>query len=371
MVNKPARVLQVLNNLNRGGAENFVMNVYRAIDKTKIQFDFIVHSDDVGDFSEEIISMGGKIFVCPKYRGKNHISYVNWWKKFFSEHKEYGAIHSHIRSTASIYLPIARKNGVKTIVHSHSTSNGTGLSSVVKQILQYPLRWCSDYCFACSKEAGEWLYGKKIVKSKKYYYIPNAVDLSKFSYNSSKRDEYRKELNVSDKLVYIHVGRFNEVKNHKFLIETFKEINKKLPDSVLLLVGTGELFEAIKGYINDNDMSDIVYLLGKRSDVPYLYSMADCLLFPSLWEGLPVSLVEAQASGIPCFISDTISNDVSISDLVRRLPINQGAQCWVDAVVNANLERKDVRDQLTKAGYDINALAEWLQNFYICCDKKS
>lgn len=361
---EPIRVLQVLGSLNRGGAEAFIMNVYHSIDKAKIQFDFIVHCEENGDFSDEIIGMGGKIYKCPRYTGKNHFLYLKWWKRFFSEHSEYSIIHSHVRSTASLYFPIAKRNNVTTIIHSHSTSNGKGLTSIVKKIFQSKLKGCTDYFFACSKDSGKWLYGDSIVNSEKYFYIPNAINLSNFSFNKCTRDKYRKELNIDDKTVYIHIGRFSGVKNHQFLVDVFNELHKAQPNAVLLLVGIGELFESIKEYIDSKFLSDAVYLLGKRTDVNCLYSAADCLLFPSLWEGLPVTVIEAQSSGMPCFISNTISNDINISDLVHMLPINNGTQPWLDAILNTSLERKDVLKQLKNSGYDAIDVAKWLQNFY-------
>ena len=362
---EPKRVLQVLGSLNRGGAETFIMNVYRSINKEKMQFDFIVHCQEDGDFSDEIISMGGKIYKCPKYTGKNHFLYVMWWKKFFSEHSEYDIIHSHVRSTASIYFPIAKKNNITTIIHSHSTSNGKGLASIVKKIFQDKLKRCTDYFFACSKESGEWLYGSNIVNGEKYFYIPNAIDLANFSFDKFMREKYRKELNVGDKIVYIHIGRFSGVKNHKFLVDVFNALHRVQPDSVLLLVGLGELFDQTKDYIDCIGLSESVYMLGKRTDVNYLYSASDCLLFPSLWEGLPVTVIEAQSSGIPCFISNTISNDINISDLVHMLPINNGTQPWVDAILDSSLERKNVSVQLKNNGYDATAVADWLHSFYV------
>jgi len=177
----PLRVLHVLGGLERGGAESFVMNLYRNINRKNVQFDFVIHTDSHGVFFDEISALGGRVFHCPKYNGKNHFVYAKWWKTFFDTHSEYKIIHSHVRSTASIYLKIAKDKGLKTISHSHSTSSGTGLSSVVKNVLQYPLRYIADYLFACSKESGEWLFGKKAIKGSffplksKVYEVPLAL----------------------------------------------------------------------------------------------------------------------------------------------------------------------------------------------------
>ncbi len=362
--NQPQRILHVLGGLKRGGAETFVMNLYRKINRSIIQFDFVIHTSEHGDFYDEIVSMGGKVYFCPKYMGKNHVAYKKWWSSFFAEHPEYGVVHSHVRSTASIYLKIARRKNIKTVIHSHSTSNGKGLSSLVKRILQYPLRHTADYLFACSLESGKWLYGEKATKTQRFIVQKNVIDIERFEYDGGMREKYRSEWGLSNKNVFIHVGRLHVAKNHSFLLNAFKKISEINSNAILFVVGDGELKEDINAKIDELALNDKVRMLGSRSDVSSLLSAADCFLFPSLWEGVPLTVIEAQAAGLPCLVSDRITDDVCISELVTKLPIDN-VDSWVDAVANMDFSRKDVRDKIIAAGYDAKSLAAWLENFYL------
>ena len=358
----PIRVLHVLNAMNRGGAETMVMNLYKAVDTSIVQFDFIVHSAEKGEFDDEIRQMGGKIYVCPKFKGHNILKYLSWWKKFFKEHKNYKILHSHIRSCASLYLPIAKKYGLRTIIHSHSTSNGKGFKSLVKKILQYPLRYQADFLFACSKEAGGWLFGRTYFHSEKSVMFPNAVDIDKLTFNEDIRNEYRKLFNIEDKIVFGHVGRFHESKNHMFLIDVFMEIHRRNSNTVLMIVGDGELRLSIETRIQQHGIDDSVILTGSRNDVSNLLQAMDVFLLPSLWEGLPVTLVEAQAAGLPCLVSDTITKDADISDLIHRLPLGDVSK-WADLALSP-LVRHDVSKEIKASGFDIKDSAKSLTTFY-------
>ena len=218
-----------------------VMNLYRAVDRTQIQFDFIVHNEKKQAYTDEILSLGGRIFHFPAFDGLNYFKMKNLWKQFFKDHPEYKILHSHVRSYASLYLPIAKKAGLKTIIHSHSTSNGKGIGSFVKRIMQYPLRWQADYFFGCSKEAGAWLFGNKVVNSPKYHILQNAIDTEQYKFNPEIRKEYREKLGLGGKKTFIHVGRFHPAKNHAFLLKVFAEIHKQDANTILLLAGDGEL----------------------------------------------------------------------------------------------------------------------------------
>lgn len=358
----PIRVLHILNAMNRGGAESMVMNLYRAVDRSIIQFDFIVHSEKKGEFNDEIEQLGGKIYVCPKFKGHNIFQYKLWWETFFREHKEYRILHSHIRSCASLYIPVAKKHGLKTIIHSHSTSNGKGFKSLAKKILQYPLRYQADYLVACSKEAGEWLFGKAYLRRGKYMIIPNAVDVKKFSLNENVRNDYRKQLGVEGKIVFGNVGRFHESKNHMFLLDVFSEIHRRNGNTVLMLVGDGYLRSVIENRIHQLGLDNSVILTGTRSDVPNLMQAMDVFLFPSLWEGLPVTLVEAQAAGLPCLVSDRITTDADISNLIHRLSIDDVSK-WADLALSP-LERHDVSQAIKSSGFDISKSVNFLTEFY-------
>lgn len=362
----PVRVLQVMGMLNRGGAESMIMNLYRVIDPEQVHFDFITHGSSEGAFTDEIKRRGGTIFCCPRYQGSNHIAYYKWWKDFFDNHEDYNILHSHVRSTASIYFPIARKHGLTTIIHSHSTSNGNGIKAVVKKLLQYPIRYEADYFFGCSKEASVWLYGDKITKSNRYYMIKNAIDVTLYKEDESVRQTYRNQLGVKqDEKLIIHVGRFYEPKNHKFIIEVFSTLTVKDEKNKLLLVGDGALRKSIEEIVRNKGLENKVIFLGVRDDVPNLLKAADIFVLPSLWEGLPVSVVEAQAAGLPCLLSDRITKDINITALCCYLPIDKGTNIWVDALQRASeMKRKNVSQEIINAAFDIHQNAQWLTGFY-------
>lgn len=358
------RVLHVLGGLNRGGAETMVMNLYRAVDKTKVQFDFIIHTDKNQDYLEEVKSMGARVFCFPRFKGSNLCKVIKNWDNFFKQHPEYKILHSHVRSYASLYLPIAKKYGLKTIIHSHSTSNGSSFASVVKKFMQFPLRYQADYLFGCSKISGEWLFGKKFTSSDKFSILQNAIHVDLYFPDEKSVAEYKAELELNDKIVYGHVGRLHPAKNHSFLLEVFKEIHNVQKNSILLIVGNGELKTDIELKIKELGLENSVKMLGTRADVPQLLGVMDCFLFPSKWEGLPVTVVEAQAASLPCLVSNTVTKEVGVSDLVKYLPIDKGTKLWADEAIGLSVNKHDVSDKIKANGFDVNTSAKWLEIFY-------
>lgn len=365
---EPIRVLHNIASLHFGGSQAFVMNIYDNIDREKVQFDFIVTPEERKDLYDKVEQMGGRIFVCPKYTGKDHFAFCKWWDDFFTEHPEYHVIHGHVRSTASIYLEIAKKHGLVTIAHSHSTSNGSGFSAVVKDIMQRPIRHQADYLFACSDKAGKWLFGEKALTQPNYRMIPNGVDLQRFAFNNEKRKQMRNDLGINkDTFVLGHVGRITVPKNHKFLVELFAEYHKMNQNSKLLLVGGGELFEEVKQQISQLGINDAVVMVGSKTNTEDYYQAMDVFVFPSLWEGLPVSVVEAQANGLLCLLSDTITRDVDLTDLVSYFPLDNKAM-WDKGIKSAMSKirseaSKDNEKQL--APFDSRKVAMSLQEFYL------
>lgn len=361
---EPIRVLHVLGGLNRGGAETMVMNLYRIIDKEKVQFDFVIHKENENEYVDEIKSLGGKVYVFPRFVMKNLFLYRKYWMTFLKKHPEYKILHSHVRSYAIVYIKLAKKRKIKTIIHSHSTSNGKGISAYVKWVLQLPLRKKCNYLFACSNVSGEWLFGKKAVKLPNYRLIKNAIDISKYGIDSSVREEYRKKFDAENKYIYGHVGRLSEPKNHRFLLETFSEILKRNPQALLLLVGEGEYRSRIESWIHELNLDKNVIMTGSRQDIPQLLNAMDVFLFPSLWEGLPITVIEAQAVGLPCIISDQITSEVVISEAVTCLPINKGYECWVEQSLSSVGRKFNVIDEIKRAGFDVKDSAEELMKFY-------
>lgn len=366
---KPIRILQVMAGMNRGGAETYVMNLYRNIDREKVQFDFILHTEKECAFNEEIRQLGGNIYSVPRYNGKNHLKYKQSWEHFFNDHNEHKIIHAHVRSTASIFLQIAKNHNRITISHSHNTSSGKGFEAFFKDVLQLPLRYTADYMFACSQMAGEWLFGKKITKKNNYKVWNNAIETEKYSWNIDTRIKVRAELKIpKDAFVIGHVGRFHEQKNHDFLIDIFKELKINRPNSFLLLVGEGALRDKIENKIDIYELRDSVILTGIRSDVPDILQAMDVFLFPSLHEGLPVTLIEAQAAGLPCVISNTITSEVAITKLIDFVALNENIKVWSNKVIeHSKMKREITYNQIVEAGYDIKSVAKDYERF--CVEK--
>ena len=272
-----------------------------------------------------------------------------------------------MRSTASIYLPIAKKYGLKTIIHSHSTSNGKGLSAVIKKWLQYPLRFQADYFLACSKEAGEWLYGNKIIKNNRFHILNNAINASNYIYSETTRNRIREELHInSSAFVVGHVGRFTYAKNNLFLIDIFKSVHDKNPNAVLLLVGDGELKEQIQEKVKVLNLQNCVIFTGVRNDIPALLSAMDVFVFPSVFEGLGIVAVEAQASGLHTICADTIPEEAKVTNLFEYQSLSENSENWADCVLQyaKGYERKNMYSDICKAGYDIGTTTQWIENFY-------
>lgn len=326
------RVLQVLGGLNRGGAETMVMNLYRNIDRNKIQFDFIKHTESKCAYDDEIKELGGRIYSIPKYKVYNHFQYKKAWNNFFKKHPEYKIIHGHVRSTATIYLKIAKKYGLYAIAHSHSTSSGKGIKAIIKNMLQFRIRYITDYFMGCSKEANEWLYGKKIANSEKCIILHNAIDVEKYTYNEDIRNKLRKELNIKeDEMVVGNIGRFSYMKNHKFLIDIFEKLCKT-ENCKLLLVGDGELKNDIQNIVKNKHLENKVIFTGVRSDVNEILQAMDIFVMPSIFEGLPVTLIEAQASGVPSLIANTITKEVDITPLIYRENLKNEPLIWTNKI---------------------------------------
>jgi len=273
-------------------------------------------------------------------------------------------LHSHIRSYASLFIPIAKKSGLITIVHSHSTSSGSGIKAIVKNLLQLPLRYQADYFISCSSKAGEWLFGRNVVASKKHFIVKNAIDIEKYRYNYDVRQKMRGNLGLGDNTVLGHVGGFRDPKNHEFIVDVFKEYHAINHNSILVLVGDGDLKNHIENQVRQYHLDDAVIFTGSRNDVPDLLQAFDYFVFPSKWEGLPVSVIEAQASGLHCLISDKITSEVKISPLVKCLSIDNGTRLWVDNILSTPINRSDYTQEIISAGYDMEEVSKSMMHFY-------
>ncbi len=365
----PVRVLNVLGTTNLGGAESRIMELYRAIDRNKVQFDFLVHTDKIGQYNAEIQQLGGRIYHVPRFRVFNILSYRKALHRFFGEHREFVAVQGHMTSTAAIYLPIAKKAGIPvTIAHARSAGVDKGLKGLATKILRGRLKYKTDYCFTCSTEAAEAVYGKNWIEAGKVWTIPNAIDTQRFVFNDKVRQQMRKELGLDEKFVVGHVGRFGFMKNHQYLIDIFAQLCKIRDDAALVLIGDGKLKSEIQDKVNRLGLADKVQFLSNRFDVERYYQAFDYFVFPSLFEGLPGSVAEAQASGLRCLVSDKVTKEVALTDLVTYKSIEEPAASWASEVMRNSkkaLVREDMRAAIAEKDFDVQKLARKMETFYI------
>lgn len=372
-MNKPIRVLNLFTIMDRGGAETMVMNYYRNIDRTKVQFDFMVHRSERGAYDDEIEALGGKIYRMPPIRPWSSRNYRRLIQKFYSEHPEYKIIHSHMSELGCYDFIEAEKMKVPVrICHAHNRPYGIDLKSPVRWYYKIKMMPHITHMFICGKEAGEWLYGKK--NAEKFIMLNNAIDSEKYRYNIKIRKEIRRALKIKDnQLVVGHVGRFNPQKNHKFIIDIFKEVQKTRKDAELLLIGNdfGECGEEIHKKVEKLGLKENVKFLGIRSDIPKLLQAMDVFLFPSLFEGLSVASVEAQAAGLPILISDHVPIECKKTELVKVIPLSESADVWSTAVIECSkIERRDMTEKIKAEKFDIKENSKWLEKFYLDCYQK-
>ncbi len=367
---KMIHILHVFNNLNRGGAETLIMNVYRSIDRSKVQFDFAVHSALPQDYIEEIEELGGKVYVFPAFKGVNWLHYKRVWKRFLIENNQYQAIHSHIRSYSFIYLKEAKKKEIITIAHGHSTSNGFGVKSFVKNVMQHNIRKYADYYLGCSIESGEWLFGSKIVNSEKFSIFKNSINIKDFIYNQNTRNYFRNNLSINSKVAMVNVGRFTNCKNQKFLIDVLYKLLMIDNKYCLILVGDGKLKPKIKKYVHKLKLDEYVFFLGKIKNVADILSASDIFVMPSKWEGFPLSIIEAQVSQLPCIVSDNITKSTNVSGKVFFLPIKNGANQWVDLITKIALIARTNGSVFINGSFDALDNSKWLYEYYTKIIKK-
>lgn len=358
MEKQPIRIAQMMTDMNYGGVEMVVMNYYRNIDRTKVQFDFFALEGSSIPQREEIEKLGGRVFIVPKY---THLSqYEKAIQKLFKENN-YKIVHSHMNTLSVFSLYGAKKAGVPNrILHNHSTA---GKGETKKNIMKYMLKplakvFPTELC-ACSRYAGNWIYGKNV----EFRVFNNAIDLNKYKYDKKQRKELRDKLKIDDKKVIGHIGRFCYQKNHDFLIDIFADVLKKENNAVLMLIGEGELEETIKNKVSRLGIADKILFLGRKADAYKYYQAMDLFLLPSRYEGLPVVGVESQASGLPCVFSDCVTEEAKLLD--STVFVGGEKEEYVEKVlVGLEIERKDTSEEMKKAGFDIKNEAGKLLEFY-------
>lgn len=366
MANKQIRVAQIMGKWLGGGVESVVMNYYRHIDRDKIQFDFICDDDSTDIPYDEIKKLGGKVILIPPYQ--KVFSYHFKLKKVLKD-GGYKIVHSHINTLSVFSLFAAKCAGVPVrIAHSHSTTNKKEKKkNLLKQVLRpFSKVFATDY-MCCSELAGRWLFGDKEYDKGNVYLLNNAIDLDKFKYDEKVRKAKRKELNIADDTLVIgHVGRFVEQKNHRFLIDIFNEVYKQNENSILLLVGQGPLMAEINEKVKKLGLEKYVKFLGQRNDVNMLYQAFDVFLLPSLYEGLPVVGVEAQATGLLCIFSDDMTKETKVLATTKFLSLEQSSKEWANNIIKENkkFKRLDSKKEMTNKNFNIDEEVRKLVVYY-------
>lgn len=368
-MDKPIRILHCVTIMNRNGLENRLMDIYRNIDRSLIQFDFMTNRTEAGEFDAEIEQLGGKVYHMSRIAPKSFFRYMGELRVFFQEHPEYKIVHSHLNTLSTWPLLMAKRAGVPVrIAHSRNASMDRNFKMVYKAFSRLFINGQATERFACSRSAGIWLFGKKYVEQDTFHVIPNAIQLDRFLYSEEKRRKMRCELGIQEKeLAIVCVARFSRQKNHGFLLRVFFEIKKKNPDSRLYLVGQGELEQEIRGQVSELGLIDSVVFLGSRADVGNVLTAMDAFLFPSFYEGFGTVMIEAQCSALPTLASDSIPYETKLCDSVEFASIQEAPAVWAEkilALVEKN-ERKDNSVLIRENGYDIGQSYAWMQQFYL------
>lgn len=361
------KILSVLHSLGGGGIENLLYSYLTNMDREGLVFDFAVYGDEVGALEPKFIDMGCKVYHLPHRHDdlKAHIAKLGEVIRGGG----YDVVHSHQSEKGFVTLRIARHYGVKTrILHVHNAFPPESAKQRLLRRLGASLgkRFATEM-FACSRDAGLWLYGEKAVKEGRVKVIHNAIELSRFAFDKEAREEVRRELGIESSLAVFCAARFTQQKNHRFLLEIFRSILSKRQDAVLLLAGEGELMDATRARARELGIIDSVRFLGVRTDVPRLYNGMDAFLLPSIFEGLGIVFLEAQAAGLPTIGPDIPgARDTVVTDLMTAVKLNQPPEIWADIVLAAceDTQRRDVTDELRAAGYDVKQQAKELESYY-------
>lgn len=366
MNTSPIRVLMIFTIMDRGGAETMVMNYFRNVDRSKVVFDFLVHREEEGAYDNEIKALGGKIFKLPGISLKSLYAYKQAVHSFFEEHNDYRIIHGHCSELGYWIYKEASKRGVPFIAaHAHNAPLGWDLKMPFRNVLKRLMRPYLTHCFTCAEASAIWLFGKE--RAKNAIFQANAVDASKFQYAENKRNKVRAREQWDKRFIIGNVSRFDKQKNHLFLLDIVSEMLKKRKDILCVLIGAnGSEYEKVKQRIKDLNLGNHIKLYGTRSDIPELMQGMDVLLFPSFHEGLSVTMIESQSSGLKTYTSTGVSKQVAIiPKLVDFIDLNRGAKYWASQILQQKYERKNTFESIKVAHFDIKENAKWLTEFYL------
>ena len=364
MEKKPIRVLQIIGDVVGGGVEQVILNYYRHIDRNEVQFDFILHNGALKSYVDNIESLGGKVYKITPYKSNPVKTVLEMYKIMKGN---YQIVHSNMNALSVFPLFAAYLAGVPVrILHNHSTdTKAEPLRTFVKHLLRPFARFFANEYWACSKLAGEWMYGKQAVADGRVTIINNAIDLKQFAFDEAKRNKLRKELGLQDCFVIGHVGRFMKQKNHDFLVDIFAEVVKKQDNAKLLLIGDGPLREQIENKVKTLGLDEKVIFTGVRSDVADLYNAMDVFVLPSFYEGLPVVGVEVQANGLPFLCSSNVTKEILISDRIGLVELEKGAKAWAGIILAFSEKQRIVAsNDISQSGFDIEVEAKKLGERY-------
>ena len=366
----PRRVLHVIGAMDRGGAETLIMNVYRNIDRSILQFDFLVHETRECDFDSEIRALGGSIFSIDRLNGINTVSYIKQCRDFFCTHHNYCAVHVHIGSSACFVIKEAKKFGLFCIAHSHNTNPSLSLLEIGFRLFSYPTRYIADYYLACSREAGVDRFGNSVVTSNRFSVLNNGIDVKRYKFSSKTRSSMRRDLGIApEQKALCHIGRFSDEKNHEFLLTAFSKCGGGDFDGRLFLIGRGPLRNDTEQLAAELNIRDKVVFLGVRSDIPDLLMAMDLFVFPSKWEGLGIAAIEAQASGLPCILSPALPDMAVCSPYAYKMDSLNSTSAWaermVDEPIRADSDRIDGVNYVGESGFDITCAVGFLTALYL------
>lgn len=360
------KILMVLGNTGMGGAQVFVLNLIKNLDLSHFQVDLAVDTEKSNGIGDAVRSLGCNIYILPYFKVYNYQSYIKAWNAFFSIH-HYDIVHAHSTNSASVYLRIAKKYGSATIAHSHSAGyRGNFLQRWVKKYYAHKVKSVADYWFACSDKAAERLFGRNYGNYCNYYDIPNAINTENYLFSEETAQKIRKELRVKeDELLCGHVGTFSTPKNHSFLIEVFSEVVKINPKSRLVCCGQGILMPSVKEKAEQLGILDKILFPGVVMNANEYMMAMNVFVFPSIFEGFPMSIIEAEATGLPIVMSDVITKEVDKSDLIHRKSLQDSPSEWAKTICGLTSgERKAYNKPISESKYNMRISIKNISSLY-------
>ena len=360
---EPVRVLHIVGSMHPGGIQNFIMNLYENIDRTRVQFDVILHEQTEGDYCDRIRELGGKVYKLPRMTAKP-IANLRGIRKIVREGKYNIVIRHTPNAVVAPQLVAAKRGGAKCVIlHSHSTNNP---GKIRHRLGRFWIRHMRIERFACSEEAGRWMFGNS-----EFPVVRNAIDTERFAFSVQKRETTRRELGIEDSLLFGHIGNFAAVKNHTFLMQVFHEMAGIREDIRLICVGDGDLRVSVERQAAELGIADRVIFTGIRRDTDCIMCAMDMMIFPSVYEGIPLTLIEAQTEGLPMVISDTIHPGARVTDdLIHCMSIQQSPKAWAQeilAIADQKKERRSYAEEVGRSGYNISEIAGWYEEYFMSC----